>query len=121
MTEGTQVQMIQIPIGEIDEYLAERFLESSNPVRFSASLEKTEGLLEIVEIDPADADFGKGIDFELSTCECMGLEDLDLSELSGITVYTSSAYEFFEYYLDFRDSIKCTVKFSENTWMIKLD
>lgn len=113
--------MIQIPLGEIDEYLAEKFLENGKPVRFSASLEKNEGLLDIKDIGFGDADFEDGIDFELSTCEYRGLEDMDISELKGITVYTSSAYDFFEFYLDSQNSIRCTVKFRDNTWMIKLD
>lgn len=113
--------MITIPISEIDDYLAERFLENTKPVKLSLSFSETDGMLGIDELGYGSIESENGIDFELSTCECQGLDDMEISDLNGKTVHTSSAYEFFEYYLDKEEKLDCIVNFRENTWIIKLD
>lgn len=113
--------MINIPISTIDDYLAERFLENTEPVRLSLYYSDTNGMLGIDELGYGSMEPENGIDFELSTCECQGLDDMEISDLKGKTVYTSSAYEFFEYYLDKEDKLSCVVNFRENTWIIKID
>lgn len=112
--------MIDIKLSEIDEFLAERVLEDSRALRLSLSLEDTDGNIRIKEHGFEDVEFGEGIDFELSTSECRGSEDIEAADLEGMTVHTSSAYGFFEYYLDTMGSADCYIDFRDSAWVIKL-
>lgn len=114
------VMMINIKLSEIDEFLAERVLEENRALRLSLSLEDADGNIRVKVHGFEDVEFGEGIDFELSTSECRGLEDMEAADLEGMTVHTSSAYGFFEYYLDTMGSADCYIDFRDSAWVIKL-
>lgn len=110
-----------VPLGSIDEYLAQKVLEGDGQtLRVRLSLDYNTGYLNIFDVSFEETEYTEGIDFELSTCECRGLDDMNSSDFDGKTVYTSSAYEFFEFYLDERDSVNCYVRLNNDSWIIKL-
>lgn len=112
---------LRVKIIEIDEFLAEKIIEGKGTFRLSLVREGDNGVLQVKYISFEDAEFGEGMDFELSTSECRGPEETDLHLFSGKTLYTSSAYEFLEYYFSHESCLNCYVKFENNSWVIKLD
>jgi len=119
--ELNKINSRQIPLGTIDEYLAQKILEGGGKtVKISLSLDSNAGFLCIDRVSFQETEFTNGIDFELSTCECQGLDDMNILDFEGKTVYTGSAYEFFEYYLSNTCSMDCYVNFRDDIWIIKL-
>lgn len=111
-----------VPLGSIDEYLAQKVLEGNGKtLRIGLSLDYNAGFLNILDISYEQTDFSDGMDFELSTCECQGVDDMDPGDFEGKTVYTSSAYEFFEFYLGERDSARFYIMLHNDSWIIKID
>jgi len=49
-----------------------------------------------------------------------GLEGIEVSDFLKKPVFTSSAYEFFDFLLMSLDSLECLVDFSGNAWKIKV-
>lgn len=114
-------ERLRVKIIEIDEFLAEKIIEGKSTFRLSLECEEDSGVLQVKHMGFEDTEFGEGMDFELSTSECRGPEEADLHLFSGKTLYTSSAYEFLEYYFSHESSLNCYVKFENNSWVIKLD
>lgn len=114
-------ERLRVKISEIDEFLAEKIIEGKGTFRLSLECEEDSGVLQVKHMRFEDTEFGEGMDFELSTSECRGSEDAEPYLLSGKTLYTSSAYEFFEYFFSHESCLKCYVKFENNSWVIKLD
>lgn len=111
----------RIHISEIDEFLA-RSLGDHHVKPFKLGLSKNgeQGYLKayIEENDELIED--DGVDFELSPIENRNLEDLDISDFIMKPVYTSSAYELFDYIFTYFHSLECLVGFKENAWLVKV-
>ena len=111
----------KIHISEIDEFLA-RSLASGQMRAFRLALSKNgdQGYLKavIAEIDEFIDD--DGVDFELSSGENRDLEEFDISDFVTKALYTSSAYELFDYIFTYFHSIECVVDFKENAWLVKV-
>ncbi|MGH7849148.1 MAG: hypothetical protein ACREOP_02510 [Thermodesulfobacteriota bacterium] len=121
MTESPEILSI-IHVSDIDEFLAARFLEGGGgPLSFSVRREGRDGGIFVSGTDTAPGPGGgEGVDFELSTCECRGLDPDDVAVYIGRPVYTSSAYEFFDFILGYLSSFDCLVEFTGNAWSIRV-
>jgi hypothetical protein len=104
----------------IDEKAASLLLESGRGViGLRISLADDEGNISVSAFDPgSDVIPGEGVDFDLSPCECAGLDDGGASMFLSIPVYASSAREFFDLVLSGYPAIECLVSFTGNAWKI---
>ncbi|GBD39062.1 hypothetical protein HRbin37_01326 [bacterium HR37] len=111
----------RVYLGDLDEFLAALLLEENGrAVKISVGNE-AQGFVDVCVIGSTNRlEDSEGVDFELSPCECLDLEVIDVSSLFGKNVFTSSAYELFDFLLSFFDRIECIVDFSGNAWKIKI-
>lgn len=107
-------------IADIDEKAASLLLESGNGViGLKISLADDEGNISVSAFDPGtDTVPGEGVDFDLSPCECAGLDDGGASMFLSIPVHASSAREFFDLMLSGYTALECLVSFTGNAWKI---
>jgi hypothetical protein len=111
----------RIHISEIDEFLARVWAVGHvRPFKLAISKNGDQGYLKafIAESDELIED--DGVDFELSPGENKDLDDFDISDFIMKAVYTSSAYELFDYIFTYFHSIECIVDFRENAWLMKV-
>ena len=111
----------KIHISNLDEFLASALLESQKkPIKLSIKKEGVEGYV-MVNLLKSDEDMEEdGIDFELSPCECIDFDRMEISDFLYKPVFSSSAYEFFDFIFMFFSSIECLVDFTEDAWKIKI-
>ena len=121
MTESPENRSV-IHVSIIDEFLAARFLDGGgSPLSFSVRREGRDGRISLAAAETAPGPGGgEGVDFELSTCECRGLDPDDAGVYIGRPVYTSSAYEFFDFILGYLSSFDCFIEFTGNAWCIRV-
>jgi len=107
-------------IADIDEKAASLLLGSGRGViGLRISRADDEGNISVSVFDPgADAIPGEGVDFDLSPCECAGLEDGGAGLFLSSPVHTSSAREFFDLMLSGYPALECLVSFTGNAWKI---
>jgi hypothetical protein len=112
-----------IHISLIDEFIAERFIESGGQeLAFRIGIVDGEGTISIEPIGPRPGTpQPEGIDFELSPCECSGLGHDDAGIYLGRPVFTSSAYEFLDLILGHYSSFDCYIEFTGNAWSVTAD
>ncbi len=110
-----------IHLSELDEYLASRLLDQERgPVCFSVSKYDSQGNVSITDRLTEDEIEEGGIDFELSPSEYQSLDSVNASDFTKSTVYTSSAYEFFDFILMYFTSVDCLLDFNGSSWRIKI-
>jgi|SRR3989304_2646534 len=111
----------KIHISNLDDFLASALLESQKkPIKLSIKKEGVEGYV-MVNLLKSDEDMEEdGIDFELSPCECIDFDSMVISDFLYKPVFSSSAYEFFDFIFMFFSSIECIVDFTEDAWKIKI-
>lgn len=121
MTDSSQNRFV-IHVSIVDEFLAARFLEGGGgPLSFSVRQEDPDGSISFSQAETAPGPGGgEGVDFELSSCECRGLDPEDVSLYIGRPVYTSSACEFFDFILGYLSSFDCFIEFTGNAWSIRV-
>ncbi|MCI0479957.1 MAG: hypothetical protein L0213_00010, partial [Candidatus Dadabacteria bacterium] len=75
MTDSSQNRFV-IHVSIVDEFLAARFLEGGGgPLSFSVRREGPDGNISFTRTETAPGPGGgEGVDFELSSCECRGLD-----------------------------------------------
>jgi len=107
----------------VDEFLAERFLEGGGiPLSFTVRREGPDGSVSFTKTEtPPEPGALESIDFELSSCECRGLDPDDAGLYIGRPVYTSSACEFFDFILGYLSSFDCYIEFTGNAWRIRVE
>ena len=111
----------KIHISNLDEFLASALLEcQEKPIKLSIHKEGVEGNISVNLLKSGEDMAEGGIDFELSPCECIDFDSMEISDFLYKSVYTSSAYEFFEFIFMFFRSIECLVDFTEDAWKIKI-
>ena len=109
-----------IHISDIDEKAASLLLESVRGViGLRISLADDEGSISVSVFNPgADTIPAEGVDFDLSPCECAGLEDGGAGLFVSTPVHTSSAREFFDLMLAGYPALVCLMSFTGNAWKI---
>ncbi len=110
-----------VHLSELDEFLASRLIdEEKMPLCFSISTHDTQGNINIQQnSNEAEIEEG-GIDFELSSSEYQSLNSINILDFTKSTIYTSSAYEFFDFILMYFSSLECLLDFSGNSWRVKI-
>jgi len=111
----------RIHLSSLDEFLADALLEERDkPIKLAIHKNGDQGYICVLPLMAEEDMEEEGIDFELSSCECGGLEGIEVSDFLKKPVFTSSAYEFFDFLLMSLDSLECLVDFSGNAWKIKV-
>ncbi|MER3445815.1 MAG: hypothetical protein C4291_02795 [Candidatus Dadabacteria bacterium] len=104
----------------LDEFLAASFVSREKPLRIEICKEGTQGYISVL-VSTAEEDIEEdGIDFELSPCECLDFDNMQVSDFLKKPVFTSSAYEFFDFMFMFFTSLECIVDFTGNTWKVRV-
>lgn len=111
----------QFHISNIDDIFAKIFVEAPFPHKMKMSFEKASGHVSILDINSNKQKLGEGIDFELSTAECCGLNSMQLSDYLGKTVHTSSAHEFFDFVFAYCSEVEFDMEFKEGSWVLKIN
>ena len=110
-----------IHLSELDEFLAFKLLDTeSTQLSFTVSKYDSQGYVTIRQGEATDMIGDGGIDFELSPSEYMSLDSIEIEDFTKQTVYTSSAYEFFDFILMYFSHLDCILDFSGNSWRIKI-
>src|SRR3970040_770013 len=111
----------KIHISNLDDFLASALLEcQEKPIKLSIHKKGAEGYLS-VNLLKFDEDMEEnGIDFELSPCECIDFDNMEISDFLYKPVFSSSAYEFFDFIFMFFSSIECLVDFTSDAWKVKI-
>lgn len=116
---GQTSETQDIHVSQIDEYFASGFLNNSKgPLSFSITQTGDQGYIRVTPVQQQISLEGEGVDFELSSCESLSLDDTDVSDYIKKPIYTSSALELFDFLLTHFESFYCTVEFSGNAWKI---
>jgi len=102
--------------------MAARLLEGDGRgLAFSVRREGRDGMISLTAFEPSPGpEGGEGVDFELSSCECSGLGPDDIGAYLDRPVYTSSAYEFFDFVLGYLSSFGCFIEFTGSAWCIRV-
>lgn len=111
----------KIHLSELDEYLASKLLsDSTTPLRFSVARDDFQGNIRIQQ-RTNDTQIGEGgIDFELSPSEYQSLDSMNISDITKQTIYTSSAYEFFDFILMYLSDLDLILDFKGSSWRIRI-
>jgi hypothetical protein len=111
----------RIHISEIDEFLARNLAAGRmRPIKLAISKNGDQGYLRASIAENGGFVEDDGVDFELSSGENKDLDDFDIGDFVMKAVYTSSAYELFDYFFTYFISIECVVEFKENAWLVKV-
>ncbi len=121
MTVSPENRIIHVSL--IDEFLAARLVECGvAPLSFSVRRVGHEGSISIAACATVlKPGAGEGVDFELSPCECRGLDPEDPAVYLGRPVYTGSAYELFDFMLGYFSSFDCFIEFTGNAWRVSVE
>lgn len=111
----------KIHICNLDDFLASTLCEcEEKPIKLSIKKEGVDGYVLVNLLEPEEDMEEDGIDFELSPCECIDFDSMEISDFLYKPVFSSSAYEFFDFIFMFFSSIECLVDFTEDAWKIKI-
>ena len=119
MSRGT-VDIKTIHLSDLDEFLAFELLEQTVPIALAISKKDSQGNITILSGKNNSVMDEKGIDFELSPSEYQSLDSVNISDFTNQTVYTSSAYEFFDFILMYCSELECIADFCGNSWRIRI-
>ena len=109
-----------IHLSELDEYLASRLLDNEVPLRFIVSKEDSQGYINIRQENNEIKIQEGGIDFELSPSEYQSLDSINILDFTNQTIYTSSAYEFFDFMLMYFSRLEYLLDFNNSSWRIRI-
>ena len=120
MNKEPQVET-KIHLINLDEFLASTFVEGKEkPVKLAIHKEGTEGHISVLILTAKEDMEEDGIDFELSPCECIDFDSMEISDFLKKPIFTSSAYELFDFVFMFLDSLECLVDFTGDAWKVKI-
>ncbi len=109
-----------VHLSELDEYLASKFLDRQAALRFTMSKNDSQGYITI-EQEKNEIEIEKrGIDFELSPSEYQSLDSINILDFTNQTIYTSSAYEFFDFMLMYFSYLEYLLDFTGSSWRVKI-
>jgi len=110
-----------IHLSELDDFLASRLVNSeTTPLMFSVSKYDSQGYITIGQGKASGSIREGGIDFELSPSEYLSLDSIEIEDFTKQTIYTSSAYEFFDFILMYYPDLECILDFTGNSWRINI-
>jgi hypothetical protein len=109
-----------IHLSELDEYLASRLLDNVAPLRFTVAKEDSQGYINIRQENNEIKIQEGGIDFELSPSEYQSLDSINILDFTNQTIYTSSAYEFFDFMLMYFSRLEYLLDFNNSSWRIRI-
>ncbi len=109
-----------IHLSELDEYLASRLLDNEAPLRFTVAKEDSQGYITIGQEKTEMTIEAGGIDFELSPSEYQSLDSINILDFTNQTIYTSSAYEFFDFMLTYFSRLEYLLDFYNSSWRIRI-
>jgi len=111
----------KIHLSELDDFLASRLVDSeTTPLMFSVSKYNSQGYITIGQGRARGRITEGGIDFELSPSEYLSLDSIEIEDFTKQTIYTSSAYEFFDFILMYYSYMECLLDFTGNSWRINI-
>ena len=118
---GTTYEKKTIHISELDDFLASSLVDSeTTPLMFSVSKYDSQGYITIGQGKASGRIREGGIDFELSPSEYLSLDSIEIEDFTRQTIYTSSAYEFFDFILMYYTCLECLLDFTGNSWRINI-
>ena len=110
-----------IHLSELDDFLASSLVDSeTTPLMFSVSKYDSQGYITIGQGKASGSIREGGIDFELSPSEYLSLDSIEIEDFTKQTIYTSSAYEFFDFILMYYSYLECILDFTGNSWRINI-
>jgi hypothetical protein len=110
-----------IHISELDDFLASSLVDSeTTPLIFSVSKYDSQGYITIGQGKATGSMREGGIDFELSPSEYQSLDSIEIEDFTKQTIYTSSAYEFFDFILMYFSYLECILDFTGGSWRINI-
>lgn len=89
-------------------------------MRFSVLKKDTQGNIIIQQIENDQKIEEGGIDFELSPSEYQSLDSINVTDFTNKPVYTSSAYEFFDFILMYYSQFEFLSEFNGSAWQIRI-
>lgn len=110
----------RIHLSELDEYLASKFLDRQSALKFAMSKNDSQGYITIKQEKNEEGIEERGIDFELSPSEYQSLDSINILDFTNQTIYTSSAYEFFDFMLMYFSYLEYLLDFTDNSWRVKI-
>jgi len=111
----------EIHISDLNEFLALKFLDAViRPMRFSVLRKDAQGNIIIKQKENDQEIEEGGIDFELSPSEYQSLDSINAKDFINKTVYTSSAYEFFDFILMYYSQFEFLTEFNGSAWQIRI-
>ena len=114
-------QKTRIHISELDEFLAGKVIENEDgAMKFEIEKYGNQGYLNLIEIQTNQQMDDEGMDFDLSASEYVGLTELEISDYIQKPLYTSSAYELFDFLFSYLDKVECLIEFTGNAWKVKI-
>jgi len=117
----TSIREDKLHISDIDGFLASLISrEIKSPIKLRVNQCGNEGFIKVFVFEATKKMADGGIDFELSSDENLDLDRFKLTDLLGKSVYTSSAYELFDFILMNFDWFECLVEFKENAWRVNI-
>lgn len=109
-----------VHLSELDEYLASKFLDRQSALRFAMSKKDSQGYITIKQENNKKEIEERGIDFELSPSEYQSLDSINILDFTNKTIYTSSAYEFFDFMLMYFSYLEYLLDFTGSSWRVKI-
>ncbi|MGH7885139.1 MAG: hypothetical protein ACRENO_05525, partial [Thermodesulfobacteriota bacterium] len=64
-------------VNEIDQVFAEMFIDAGSQLNLNLDFDKSSGIVKVVKVKSINEKPADGIDFELSTSECCGLNSME--------------------------------------------
>ncbi len=112
---------VTIHLSELDDFLASRLVDSETKMlMFTVSKYGSQGYITIEQGKASGTIKEGGIDFELSPSEYQSLDSIEIKDFTNQTIYTSSAYEFFDFILMYLSRMECLLDFTGNSWRINI-
>ncbi|MEM7008029.1 MAG: hypothetical protein AAF462_02745 [Thermodesulfobacteriota bacterium] len=111
----------ELHLSELDEFLASQIVDGSmSSLGYLIIRLDYQGNIRISEIaNTLEIEKG-GIDFELSPSEYQALNSIDVLDFTKSPVYTSSAYEFFDFMMMYFSKLWCSTEFNGKSWKVKI-
>ena len=110
----------KIHLTDLNEFLAGSFLEYNSSFEVEIKDFSTDGFIKI-KSRLSDSKFNNDdVDFDLSGCECSGLDNSSYDEFINKAIYTASPYELIEFLLTSLSYIKLLICLTDGSWVIQI-